>query len=80
MVIKDINPCAKVHMLVFPKQKNNLTGINKANKDNEVILGKLLIACKKAADLANLNEGYRIVINEGKHGCILYLINNRPNY
>jgi histidine triad (HIT) family protein len=31
-------------------------------------LGKLLIAAAKVAKLENLEQGYRLVINEGKHG------------
>lgn len=32
-------------------------------------MGKLFLAAKKVAQEQNLAEGYRVVINNGKHGC-----------
>ena len=66
---KDINPQAPSHILVIPKKKDGLTGISKAEPKHEVILGKMLVAAAQCAKIAGLDQGYRLVINEGKHGC-----------
>ncbi|VIO95150.1 Hypothetical HIT-like protein F21C3.3, putative [Brugia malayi] len=36
---------------------------------DETILGKLLVAAAKTASKLGLEDGYRVVINNGKHGC-----------
>jgi histidine triad (HIT) family protein len=65
---RDIAPVAPTHILVIPKHKDGLSGISKAEEKHEAILGKLLIAAARVAKLENLEQGYRLVINEGKHG------------
>lgn len=68
LAFKDINPVAPVHILIIPKNKDGLSGISKAKGDNINILGTLLFTAKKIGDQLNITEGYRLVINEGKHG------------
>jgi histidine triad (HIT) family protein len=36
---------------------------------DEALLGKLLLTAKECAKTLNLDDGYRVVINNGKHGC-----------
>lgn len=36
---------------------------------DEALLGKLLVMAAKAANKLGLKDGYRVVINNGKHGC-----------
>lgn len=36
---------------------------------DEALLGKLLLTAKECAKTLNLGDGYRVVINNGKHGC-----------
>jgi histidine triad (HIT) family protein len=36
---------------------------------DEALLGKLLIAAKNVAKTLDMEEGYRVVINNGRHGC-----------
>ena len=71
MVIKDIAPAAPVHLLVVPKtqHKAGLFGVGRATHEHESILGHLLLVATEAAAKAELGDGYRIVINEGKQGC-----------
>ena len=64
---RDIAPVAPTHILVIPKHKDGLSGISKAEEKHEAILGKLLIAAAKIAKLEKLEQGYRLVINEGEH-------------
>ncbi len=68
IAFKDINPVAPVHILIIPKLKENLSGISKAEEKDKMILGSLLLASKKIGDSLNIKDGYRLVINEGRHG------------
>lgn len=68
LAFKDVNPVAPIHILIIPKNKENLSGISKSEDKNILILGKLLLSAKKIGDLLNVHEGYRLVINDGKHG------------
>jgi histidine triad (HIT) family protein len=68
LAFKDINPVAPIHILIIPKIKDNLCGLSKSENKNILILGKLLLSAKKIGDILNLKDGYRLVINEGKHG------------
>tara|TARA_B100000795_G_scaffold244002_1_gene208256 strand:- start:84 stop:368 length:285 start_codon:yes stop_codon:yes gene_type:complete len=52
-----------------PKNRDGLTGIRKAEARHESILGKLMLAASKVADQEGLEDGYRIVINDGPKGC-----------
>jgi histidine triad (HIT) family protein len=69
VAIHDISPVAPVHFLVIPRKL--ITGISQANSaQDKELLGHLLITAKELAKKCGLDEnGYRIVINDGKHGC-----------
>jgi histidine triad (HIT) family protein len=63
MVIENIKPVAKVHVLVIPKSHIVL---NKADNSEE-FLGKLLIRAREAAEEKGIKEsGYRTIINTGR--------------
>ncbi|MBW7954825.1 histidine triad nucleotide-binding protein [Candidatus Gracilibacteria bacterium] len=66
IVIKDINPKAKTHLLIIPKKEiptiNDLT-IN----DKDLIADMFLVAKKIAKDL-NIDAGYRLHFNVGALG------------
>ena len=49
MAIRDINPSAAVHFLVFPKHRDGLTGISNAQERHEALLGHLLIIVARVA-------------------------------
>jgi diadenosine tetraphosphate (Ap4A) HIT family hydrolase len=68
LAFNDINPAAPIHILIIPKIKDGLSGISRAEEKNIKILGTLLLTAKKLGDKLNLKEGYRLVINEGRHG------------
>ena len=40
-----------------------------ATEDHTGILGHLMVVCAKVAAQEGLKDGYRIVVNNGKHGC-----------
>jgi len=62
MVIENIKPVAKVHILVIPKSHIVLNKI----ENSEEFLGKLLIRAREAAEEKRIKEsGYRTIINTG---------------
>ena len=70
LAFRDIAPVAAKHFLVIPKNRDGLTGIAKAEPRHEQLLGHLMvIAAKTAAQEGLAENGYRTVINEGRHGC-----------
>lgn len=64
---RDINPAAPSHILVIPKK--HLTDAKSAGSEDEALLGKLLLRANEIAQAEGLAEdGYRYIINTGKHG------------
>lgn len=63
LAFHDINPGAPTHVLVIPKE--HLTSLRDGTPEHTALLGKLLLACAKAADLSGLTGGYRVVANTG---------------
>lgn len=66
LAFNDISPQAPVHFLVIPKKR--IPMLSKTEKDDQQILGKLLLTAKNLAN-ERLPDGYRVVINNGVHGC-----------
>jgi histidine triad (HIT) family protein len=65
LAIKDIHPQAPVHILIIPKKHLDFPDI----QDSEVnLLGELIIAAKKVAQKLKLENGFRLIINNGEHG------------
>jgi histidine triad (HIT) family protein len=62
----DLNPVAPVHVLVIPKK--HISGLGDASPDDALVLGKLLIAARRAAEETGVSaSGFRTVINHGAH-------------
>ena len=67
IAINDINPKAKVHILVIPKKP--IININTAQEIDKDILSHLLMVCKKLASKKGISEeGYQILTNVGEGG------------
>ncbi len=65
MVFKDINPMAKVHLIVIPKAHYD----SLAQCDDPLLMGHLLRVIRQVAIEAGLQqEGYRVVTNIGENG------------
>jgi len=65
VVFHDINPKAPVHALVVPKQ--HVESLREVNETQVDLLGKMMLTTSKAAQKLNIaNEGYKVVINNGK--------------
>lgn len=66
---KDIEPQAPIHYLVIPKSRDGMTQLSKATEDNIPLLGHLMfVAGKIGRETPELQDGFRIVINDGQHG------------
>ncbi|XP_031103822.1 14 kDa zinc-binding protein [Ipomoea triloba] len=69
LAFRDISPQAPTHILLIPKVKDGLTGLSKAEERHCEILGRLLYTAKLVAKQEGLDEnGFRLVINDGKDG------------
>uniref|UniRef100_A0A673M399 Uncharacterized HIT-like protein Synpcc7942_1390 n=1 Tax=Sinocyclocheilus rhinocerous TaxID=307959 RepID=A0A673M399_9TELE len=66
LAFRDVNPQAPVHFLVIPRIP--IPRISEAHDDDASLLGHLLIVAKNVAKKEGLDEGYRVVINDGKNG------------
>ncbi|XP_054867323.1 histidine triad nucleotide-binding protein 2, mitochondrial [Amphiprion ocellaris] len=66
LAFRDISPQAPVHFLVIPRVP--IPRISAAKDDDAELLGHLLVVAKNVAKQESLKEGYRMVINDGKHG------------
>ncbi len=58
-----------MHFLVIPKDRQGLSVLSNAEDRHEQLLGHMLVVAAKVAKEEKLAEGYRIVINNEKHGC-----------
>lgn len=65
-VIHDISPQAPVHVLVIPKKP--VARLDEANEEDTQLLGHLLLVAKKMAAELKLEDGYRVIINNGPDG------------
>lgn len=66
IVIHDVAPQAPVHLLIIPKKV--IPRVGDANLEDQAILGHLLLTAGKVAKQENLEQGFRIVINNGTNG------------
>ncbi|MDE2680779.1 MAG: histidine triad nucleotide-binding protein [Verrucomicrobiota bacterium] len=67
LAFNDINPQAPVHVLVIPKK--TIPRIAEAEPEDHQVLGHLMLKAKEIADDLGLHEnGFRLVINNGKDG------------
>ena len=58
----DVNPQAPVHVLVIPKKE--IASLNEMDETHEELLGHLLFAAKKVAEIKGVTDsGWRLVIN-----------------
>lgn len=66
LAIRDINPQAPVHVLIFPKKA--VPRISEATGDDHKLVGHLLLKAAEVAEQLGLKQGYRLVINNGPDG------------
>ena len=63
LAFKDINPQAPVHVLIIPKKP--IEKLSDANIEDQALLGHLMLVAGKIADQLNLDNTFRIIINNG---------------
>jgi histidine triad (HIT) family protein len=66
LAFKDINPQAPTHILVVPKKP--IPQLDAATQEDRDLLGHLLLTARKVAQQVGLQNGYRVVINNGNDG------------
>ena len=67
IAFRDINPQAKVHILVIPKKE--IANLNEVSDEDALILGKLqILIAKIAKDEGIADDGYRVILNVNKNG------------
>jgi len=66
VAIRDIDPQAPVHVLIIPRKPIVRTA--EADNEDQALLGHLLLTARDLAKKLELDEGFRIVINNGPHG------------
>lgn len=66
MAIRDIDPKAPTHILVIPKKP--IPRVGEALADDKELLGHLLLTAGQVAQKLNLENGFRIIINNGPDG------------
>nr|CAD7265620.1 unnamed protein product [Timema shepardi] len=63
----DVNPQAPVHFLVIPRK--TIQTLSRAEDTDEQLLGHLMIVARKVAKGVGLDNGFRLVVNDGPDGC-----------
>lgn len=66
IAFKDITPKAPVHILVIPKEP--IAQLSHTEAQHHTLMGHLLLTAKRVAEQVGLDNGYRIVINNGPDG------------
>ena len=67
LAFHDINPQAKVHVLVIPKKE--IRNLDAATEEDALLLGRLqLVIAKIARQLGIAEEGYRVITNINGNG------------
>ena len=63
---RDIQPKAKIHVLVIPKKR--IVDLREASAEDKEVLGHLMTKIPEIAKLAGLSEGgFRLIANNGEH-------------
>ncbi len=66
LAFRDINPQAPVHILLIPKKP--IPMLSAVELEDQALLGHLLITAPKIAKEQGLDNGFRLVINNGAQG------------
>lgn len=63
LAIQDINPQAPTHVLVLPKK--HIARISDVDRKDALLIGDLILCARDIAQRKGLEEGYRLVFNNG---------------
>ncbi len=65
LIFKDISPKAKIHLLCVPKQ--HFATVMELDDARAALLGRLLKKIGQLKDELGLQDGFRLVINQGEN-------------
>ena len=66
MIIKDINPQAKVHLIAIPAC--HVQYIDMLTDEGAALLGKIMGKVSHMQEELGITNGYRLIINQGENG------------
>lgn len=66
IVIKDINPQAKTHLLIIPKKE--IPTINDIQEEDTELIAELFFVAKNVAKNLWISDGYKLHFNVGEKG------------
>ncbi|MBS1209000.1 MAG: Purine nucleoside phosphoramidase [Proteobacteria bacterium] len=66
LAFKDIHPQAPVHFLIIPKK--HIATLADATLEDVPVLGRMLELAPRIAREQGASEGFRTIINTGRHG------------
>lgn len=66
LAFRDIHPQAPTHVLIIPKKA--IPSLAHATKEDQALLGHLLLVARDLAERLQLADGYRTVMNSGPDG------------
>ena len=66
IIIKDISPKAKIHLLLIPK--SHYARLEEASVSEAMELSFMLNKLASLKDSLGLEKGYRLIINQGENG------------
>ncbi|MBE5741395.1 MAG: HIT domain-containing protein [Clostridiales bacterium] len=64
MIIKDINPQAKIHLIAVPTV--HAPYIDMMTEEGAVLLGKIMSKISHMQEELGITNGYRLIINQGE--------------
>lgn len=67
IIIKDLNPQAKIHYLLIPKE--HYANIIEMTDEQALTLGRCIKTLSTLTDELGLSDGFRLVSNKGANGC-----------
>lgn len=65
VVFRDLHPLAKIHLLCVPKE--HFSHLSEVDSRRAAMLGRLLEKVGSLAPSFGLEEGYRVVVNQGEN-------------
>ena len=66
LAFRDIHPQAPTHVLIIPKKP--IPRVGEAQEEDQMLLGYLLLKAGEVARQLKLENGFRLVINNGRDG------------
>lgn len=67
LAFRDIAPQAPIHIVLIPKAKDGLTQLSRAEERHKALLGHLVYVAAEIARKEGLDDGWRLVINDGRN-------------